>query len=254
MTDVKEKNESQKIAEWMTNLLKEKEIVNANKLPDGALSQKGGKDCARRPDPHQGHQTKDVVEAAADWDIYSFHINSTVTSRYATTVITSRVANRMNESKEVEFQSNVQKAIAGKFPLYCLGFRVNFEFLEKMSLQNNGVARRIYEDSDADLQLEGFYEEVATPLLTNVTMMYTGGINLTQTHFTQYYNGSEIVVAGQITDNDIETFTPEVIAISGTGSVRFSDTNPTVESADTVSDLQRVFWAYLTVKQLLDKA
>ncbi|XP_055364862.1 inter-alpha-trypsin inhibitor heavy chain H3-like isoform X1 [Betta splendens] len=154
-------------------------------------------------------------------------------------------------------QSNVQKAIAGKFPLYCLGFGfdVNFEFLEKMSLQNNGVARRIYEDSDADLQLKGFYEEVATPLLTNVTMMYTGGTNLTQTHFTQYYNGSEIVVAGQITDNDIETFTPEVIAISGTGSVRFSDTNPTVESTDTVSDsrLQRV-WAYLTVKQLLDKA
>ncbi|XP_029005846.1 inter-alpha-trypsin inhibitor heavy chain H3-like [Betta splendens] len=154
-------------------------------------------------------------------------------------------------------QSNVRKAIAGKFPLYCLGFGfdVNFEFLEKMSLQNNGVARRIYEDSDADLQLKGFYEEVATPLLTNVTMMYTGGTNLTQTHFTQYYNGSEIVVAGQITNNDIETFTPEVIAISGTGSVRFSDTNPTVESTDTVSDrrLQRV-WAYLTVKQLLDKA
>ncbi|XP_055365089.1 inter-alpha-trypsin inhibitor heavy chain H4-like [Betta splendens] len=154
-------------------------------------------------------------------------------------------------------QSNVRKAMAGKFPLYCLGFgfRVNFEFLEKMSLQNNGVARRIYEDSDADLQLKGFYEEVATPLLTNVTMMYTGGTNLTQTHFTQYYNGSEIVVAGQITDNDIETFTPEVIAISGTGSVRFSDTNPTVESTDSVPDsrLQRV-WAYLTVKQLLDKA
>ncbi|XP_029005882.1 inter-alpha-trypsin inhibitor heavy chain H3-like isoform X2 [Betta splendens] len=156
-----------------------------------------------------------------------------------------------------KIQSNVRKAVAGKFPLYCLGFgfRVNFEFLEKMSLQNNGVARRIYEDSDADLQLKGFYEEVATPLLTNVTMMYTGGTNLTQTHFTQYYNGSEIVVAGQITDNDIETFTPEVIAISGTGSVRFSDTNPTVESTDTVSDrrLQRV-WAYLSVKQLLDKA
>ncbi|XP_029027790.1 uncharacterized protein LOC114868409 [Betta splendens] len=39
MTDVKEKKESQTLAEWMTNLLKEKEIVNANKLPDAALSQ-----------------------------------------------------------------------------------------------------------------------------------------------------------------------------------------------------------------------
>ncbi|XP_039908048.1 inter-alpha-trypsin inhibitor heavy chain H3-like isoform X5 [Simochromis diagramma] len=153
-------------------------------------------------------------------------------------------------------QSNVRQAIAGKFPLYCLGFGfdVDFKFLEKMSLQNNGVARRIYEDSDADLQLKGFYEEVATPLLTDVTMIYVGGTNLTQTNFSQYYNGSEIVVAGEITDNNIETFTPQVVAISSNRRIIFSNPNETVESTGTVSDdrIQRV-WAYLTVKQLLDK-
>uniref|UniRef100_A0A3B5AMH9 Zgc:112265 n=1 Tax=Stegastes partitus TaxID=144197 RepID=A0A3B5AMH9_9TELE len=135
-------------------------------------------------------------------------------------------------------QSNVRRAIADKFPLYCLGFGfdVNFKFLEKMSLQNNGVARRIYEDSDADLQLKGFYEEVATPLLTDVTLIYSGGTNLTQTNFSTYYNGSEIVVAGQITDNDIETFSPQVVAIS----------------VKSDGQIQRV-WAYLTVKQLLEK-
>lgn len=61
---------------------------------------------------------------------------------------------------------------------------------------------------------QGFYNEVATPLLTDVTMIYNGGANLTDTNFSRYYNGSEIVVAGQITDNDIETFTPQVVAIS----------------------------------------
>ncbi|XP_030586299.1 inter-alpha-trypsin inhibitor heavy chain H3-like [Archocentrus centrarchus] len=155
-----------------------------------------------------------------------------------------------------KIQSNVREAIAGKFPLYCLGFGfdVNFEFLKKMSLQNDGVARRIYEDSDADLQLKGFYEEVATPLLTDVMMIYVGGTNLTQTNFSQYYNGSEIVVAGQITDNDIETFTPQVVAISSKRKIIFSNPNATVESTGRVSDdrIQRV-WAYLTVKQLLDK-
>ncbi|XP_063330681.1 inter-alpha-trypsin inhibitor heavy chain H3-like [Pelmatolapia mariae] len=155
-----------------------------------------------------------------------------------------------------KIQSNVREAIAGKFPLYCLGFGfdVDFKFLEKMSLQNNGVARRIYEDSDADLQLKGFYEEVATPLLTDVTMIYVGGTNLTQTNFSQYYNGSEIVVAGEITDNNIETFTPQVVAISSNRRIIFSNPNKTVESTGTVPDdrIQRV-WAYLTVKQLLDK-
>ncbi|XP_063330717.1 inter-alpha-trypsin inhibitor heavy chain H3-like [Pelmatolapia mariae] len=155
-----------------------------------------------------------------------------------------------------KIQSNVRGAVAGKFPLYCLGFGfdVDFKFLEKMSLQNNGVARRIYEDSDADLQLKGFYEEVATPLLTDVTMIYVGGTNLTQTNFSQYYNGSEIVVAGQITDNDIETFTPQVVAISSNRRLVFSDQNRIVESGGSVSDdlIQKV-WAYLTVKQLLEK-
>ncbi|XP_017290960.1 inter-alpha-trypsin inhibitor heavy chain H3 isoform X2 [Kryptolebias marmoratus] len=154
-------------------------------------------------------------------------------------------------------QSNVRRAIAGKFPLYCLGFGfdVKFEFLEKMSLENNGVARRIYEDSDADVQLKGFYEEVATPLLTDVTMIYLGGTNLTQTNFSQYYNGSEIVVAGEIMDNDIETFSPQVVAISSSRKLTFSTTNTPVEPSTgtvTVGLLQRV-WAYLTVKQLLEK-
>ncbi|CAB1437786.1 unnamed protein product, partial [Pleuronectes platessa] len=149
-------------------------------------------------------------------------------------------------------KSNVKEAIAGKFPLYCLGFGydVNFEFLKTMSLQNDGVARRIYDDSDADIQLRGFYVEVATPLLTDVTMIYLGGTNLTQTNFSQYYDGSEIVVAGQITDNNVETFIPQVVAISRNSKVTFSETNMT----EIVSDdhIQRV-WAYLTVKQLLEK-
>ncbi|XP_072238214.1 inter-alpha-trypsin inhibitor heavy chain H4-like isoform X2 [Leuresthes tenuis] len=159
------------------------------------------------------------------------------------------------ETNPDNIQSNVRQAIAGKFPLYCLGFGfdVNFEFLEKMSLQNSGEARRIYEDSDADLQLKGFYEEVAVPLLTEVTMIYLGGTNLTQTNFSHYYNGSEIVVAGEITDNNIETFTPQVVAISKNRRVKFSNTSSlTVTETMPGGLLQRV-WAYLTVKQLLEK-
>lgn len=68
--------------------------------------------------------------------------------------------------------------------------------------------------SSPNAYLQGFYEEVATPLLTDVTMVYIGGANVTQTNFSQHYNGSEIVVAGEITDNDIETFHPQVVALS----------------------------------------
>ncbi|XP_026993242.2 inter-alpha-trypsin inhibitor heavy chain H3-like isoform X3 [Tachysurus fulvidraco] len=162
------------------------------------------------------------------------------------------------ETNTERIQANVKKAIDGKFPLYCLGFGfdVNFDFLEKMAQENDGVARRIYEDSDADLQLQGFYEEVATPLLTDVQLKYPGAANLTQTSFRQYYNGSEIVVAGQITDNSLETLQTEVIAISKNTNVTYQDSTSAKDLIDVLPQHENVIqrlWAHLTVKQLLEK-
>uniref|UniRef100_A0A671L747 Zgc:112265 n=1 Tax=Sinocyclocheilus anshuiensis TaxID=1608454 RepID=A0A671L747_9TELE len=149
-------------------------------------------------------------------------------------------------------------AIGTKFPLYCLGFGydVNFDFLTKMSLENGGVARRIYEDSDADLQLHGFYDEVAVPLLTDIQLKYPGGTNLTKTSFSLYFNGSEIVVSGQITDNSVESFTTEVIAVSKGSKVTYQDTIMTKDPSDVPpenEDFMQRLWAYLTVKQLLER-
>lgn len=50
----------------------------------------------------------------------------------------------------------MKKAIEGKYPLYNLGFGygVDYGFLEKMALENKGLARRIYPDSDSALQLQ----------------------------------------------------------------------------------------------------
>uniref|UniRef100_A0A671LXY4 Inter-alpha-trypsin inhibitor heavy chain H3-like n=1 Tax=Sinocyclocheilus anshuiensis TaxID=1608454 RepID=A0A671LXY4_9TELE len=164
------------------------------------------------------------------------------------------------ETNIEKIMANVKKAIGTKFPLYCLGFGydVNFDFLTKMSLENGGVARRIYEDSDADLQLQGFYEEVAVPLLTDIQLKYPVGTNLTKTSFSLYFNGSEIVVSGQITDNSVESFTTEVIAVSVRSSLIFSlvDTIMTKDPSDVPpenEDFMQRLWAYLTVKQLLER-
>ncbi|XP_048028769.1 inter-alpha-trypsin inhibitor heavy chain H3-like isoform X5 [Megalobrama amblycephala] len=162
------------------------------------------------------------------------------------------------ETNIERIMANVKKAIGLKFPLYCLGFGhdVNFDFLTKMSLENGGVARRIYEDSDADLQLQGFYDEVAVPLLADIQLKYTGGTNLTKTSFTLYFNGSEIVVSGQITDNSVESFSTEVIAVSKGSSVTYQDTVMIKDPSDVPpenEDFMQRLWAYLTVKQLLER-
>ncbi|GAB1298672.1 Inter-alpha-trypsin inhibitor heavy chain H3 [Apodemus speciosus] len=119
-----------------------------------------------------------------------------------------------SESRPEKIQENVRNAIRGKFPLYNLGFgnNLNYNFLETLALENHGLARRIYEDSDANLQLQGFYEEIANPLLTNVEVEYPENaiLDLTRNSYPHFYDGSEIVVAGRLVDRNVNNFKADV--------------------------------------------
>ncbi|EMP39757.1 Inter-alpha-trypsin inhibitor heavy chain H3 [Chelonia mydas] len=163
-----------------------------------------------------------------------------------------------------EIQANVKKAIQGRYPLYNLafGYAVDYNFLEKMALENKGVARRIYPDSDSAIQMEGFYAEVANPMLTEVKINYPENAisDLTQNNFKHYYDGSEIVVAGRITDNDLNSLTADVKARGAENDVTFSEQADVEETAKALQEQEYIFgdyierlWAYLTIQQLLEK-
>uniref|UniRef100_A0A671NEH5 Inter-alpha-trypsin inhibitor heavy chain H3 n=1 Tax=Sinocyclocheilus anshuiensis TaxID=1608454 RepID=A0A671NEH5_9TELE len=116
-----------------------------------------------------------------------------------------------------EIQENIRHTIDGNITLFSLAFGndANYGFLDTLSKQNNGLVRRIYEDSDAPLQLKGFYEEVSSPLLSDVQFHYPDNTvnSLTRSHFKQLFNGSEIMVAGRLNDlNEIDNFAIEVFA------------------------------------------
>uniref|UniRef100_A0A803U1H4 Inter-alpha-trypsin inhibitor heavy chain H3 n=1 Tax=Anolis carolinensis TaxID=28377 RepID=A0A803U1H4_ANOCA len=132
------------------------------------------------------------------------------------TIMLSDGEANVGETDQFRIQENAKNASQGKYPLYSLGFGYNLDygFLERLSKVNNGVARRIYDDSDAALQLQGFYDEVANPLLTDVALEYPENVisDVTENNFKHYYDGSELVVAGRITDNDLNSITAEVKA------------------------------------------
>ncbi|XP_043842748.1 inter-alpha-trypsin inhibitor heavy chain H4-like [Dromiciops gliroides] len=171
------------------------------------------------------------------------------------------------ETNPEKIQENVKEAIGGQYYLYCLGFGfdVNYAFLEKLALENGGVARRIYEDSDADLQLQDFYQEVANPLLTMVKFQYPDNTVelLTQDSFRVFFKGSELVVAGKLQPQ------PQVQdLLSAQVKAQSHTQNFTFETEVNVEDKEKVFqspkyifhnfmerlWAYLTIQQLLEKA
>uniref|UniRef100_A0A5F8H7L4 Inter-alpha-trypsin inhibitor heavy chain 4 n=1 Tax=Monodelphis domestica TaxID=13616 RepID=A0A5F8H7L4_MONDO len=169
------------------------------------------------------------------------------------------------ETNPKKIQENVKAAIGGSYHLYCLGFGfdVNYAFLEKLALENGGVARRIYEDSDSDLQLQDFYQEVANPLLTKVEFQYPDNAVelLTQDNFRVFFKGSELVVAGKLKSQLENSLLAEVKGQSSTQNFTFQ-TEVNVEDKEKVfqspkyifHNFMERLWAYLTIQQLLEKA
>ncbi|XP_047439699.1 inter-alpha-trypsin inhibitor heavy chain H3-like [Mugil cephalus] len=171
----------------------------------------------------------------------------------------------MGESHIPTIQQNVRSAIGGNMSLFCLGFGdgVDYSFLDVMSRQNNGLARRIFEASDATLQLQGFYEEVSSPLLREVDISYPGNAVdfLTTNHFSQLFNGSEIVVAGRLTDNNLDNFLVEVFGQGFEGDFTVQGQASAEDWGVIYPDEEYIFgdfterlWAYLTIQQLLQKS
>uniref|UniRef100_A0A3P8QB32 Inter-alpha-trypsin inhibitor heavy chain 3 n=1 Tax=Astatotilapia calliptera TaxID=8154 RepID=A0A3P8QB32_ASTCA len=156
-----------------------------------------------------------------------------------------------------KIQENMRTAIGGKMSLYCLGFGndVDYSFLDVMSKQNKGLARRIFEASDAAAQLQGFYDEVASPLLLEVDMHYPDNAvdSLTTSHFSYLFNGTEIVVAGHLIDDNLDNFLVEVVGQGG--QVSAADWDVFYPDEEYIfGDFTERLWAYLTIQQLLDKS
>nr|XP_047929608.1 inter-alpha-trypsin inhibitor heavy chain H4 isoform X1 [Anser cygnoides] len=168
------------------------------------------------------------------------------------------------ESKVEVIQENIQKAVNGKYALFCLGFGfdVSYNFLEKMALSNGGIARRLYENADAALQLQGFYQEVATPILMKIEMRYPENAveGLTKNNFKLFFEGSEIIVSGKIR-NELDLLPVEIKAQSHGSDLTLKEEANVKEKEQVFQNQSYIFgnfierlWAYLTIQQLLEKS
>uniref|UniRef100_A0A8V1A774 Inter-alpha-trypsin inhibitor heavy chain H3 n=1 Tax=Gallus gallus TaxID=9031 RepID=A0A8V1A774_CHICK len=167
-------------------------------------------------------------------------------------------------SNTQDIQTHVKKAIEGKYTLYNLGFGygVDYNFLEKMALENKGLARRIYPDSDSALQLQGFYDEVSNPMLLDVELNYPENEieDVTKNSFKHFYDGSEIVVAGRFRDINQNSLTVDVKGEGANDVLSFTTQQDKEQTAEVFQEQEYIFgdfierlWAYLTIEQLLEK-
>ncbi|XP_031236220.1 LOW QUALITY PROTEIN: inter-alpha-trypsin inhibitor heavy chain H6 [Mastomys coucha] len=162
--------------------------------------------------------------------------------------------------------SNIRQALAHRVSLFTLAFGddADFSLLRRLSLENQGEARRIYEDADAALQLEGLYAEISRPLLADVQLDYLGGLvgASSRAHFPNYFRGSELVVAGKVQPGEQELGIH--LAARGQNGHLFvahhseEATNSSQKAfgcpgkpALNVAHFIRRLWAYVTIGELL---
>ncbi|XP_015278975.1 PREDICTED: inter-alpha-trypsin inhibitor heavy chain H6 [Gekko japonicus] len=160
--------------------------------------------------------------------------------------------------------AHAQQALRGTVSLFGLAFGddADYGLLRRLSLENRGVARRIYEDSDATLQLKGFYDEIASPLLYDVELAYLDGVaqDLTRNLFPNYFQGSELVVAGRVKPGASELRVRTTgqgqegpldlendIAANATEAAPFG----CLGDAGQISRFVQRLWAYFTIQDLL---
>lgn len=149
-------------------------------------------------------------------------------------------------------------AAAGNYTVYALGFgfNLNFDLLRNFGADTNGGARRIYVDTDAAQQLTGFFDEIASPLLSNVVVTFSpaGAVEqVTRNTFATLFKGTELVVAGTIKDPTLTSITATVTARTcgcqtmWTRRFDLSSAEPSLVNAEKA-------WAFLTISGLLVEA
>ena len=150
-----------------------------------------------------------------------------------------------------------------RISLNCLGFgrHLNFLLLQRLALSNNGIAKRIYEDSDAAQQLEGFFEEISSPILHTISINYPDNAVETVSNkvFPLLFNGSELVIAGKFAAdvcNNQEVINVEVRATGASTTPRIFRGQVNTGTNTVIGDrspLTERLVAYLTIQQLLDQ-
>uniref|UniRef100_A0A667FJ46 Inter-alpha-trypsin inhibitor heavy chain 5 n=1 Tax=Lynx canadensis TaxID=61383 RepID=A0A667FJ46_LYNCA len=176
----------------------------------------------------------------------------------------------VGETHTLRILNNTREAARGQICIFTIGIGndVDFKLLEKLSLENCGLTRHVLEEDDAGSQLVGFYDEIRTPLLSDIRIDYPPAAveRVTRTLFPNYFNGSEIVIAGKLAHRTVERLHVEVTASNSkkfvvlkadvpveppeAGNDVAGSARPEGGGAGGPNHVQRL-WSYLSTKELL---
>merc|ERR1712200_184735 len=148
------------------------------------------------------------------------------------------------ETSGEAIKTNVATANSdSQLPIFSVAFGsgADFDLLKEISLAADSFAKRVYEGSDAALQLENFYNEISSPVVTNLKFDYVGDLvdNSTRSNgeVKTLFKGDQYVVVGKLLN---ETSGPFTVQVTGdkTGTKYFDDIviEPCLRESKVVED------------------
>ncbi|KAM6895234.1 inter-alpha-trypsin inhibitor heavy chain H2 [Xenentodon cancila] len=170
----------------------------------------------------------------------------------------------VGEIKLSVIQKNIKRVMREEFSLFSLGigFDVDYDFLERIAMENRGLAQRIYANHDAAEQLRTFYSQVSSPLLRRIAIQFPDDAvtEVTQNRFDKYFSGSELVVAGKVLPSEGDRLTSFTTASAALLDITLETEADMMELDTELAKQQHSFtgfakqmWGYITIKQLLSE-
>ena len=152
--------------------------------------------------------------------------------------------------------NNVKEIAGNAMSIFSLGFgeHLDYVLLESLAERTGGFARRIYEGIDASVQLRNLFSEIGTPLLYDVKLSYDDNAvdttTLTRAAFPQYFNGSELAVAGKLLTIHGQEWVATVTGMSKSEVTLTKHVNSSAMPVDTKGILEKLY-IHMKIKDLL---
>ena len=153
----------------------------------------------------------------------------------------------------------VNIASTGQVAIYSLAFGKSLDYLllEMLSYRTGGSVTKIYVEKDASEQLKNFFQEVSTPVLLNLQFIFPELLvverDLTKRSFSQYFQGSEVIIAGKLIHNPPIQWKLEVKAnnFEMTKTVNGNLIFPSEATNALLENFMDKLFAFLKIKDLL---
>ncbi|MGA1821900.1 MAG: VIT domain-containing protein [Thermoplasmatota archaeon] len=151
-----------------------------------------------------------------------------------------------------QIRQNILTANQERVAIYSLGFGydLDFNFINALSLENDGYAVSIPESEDAGNMMTGFYDTISIPLLKDLEFRYTGySYDVIPECMPSLFDGSEAVIVGRF-DPSMEYIVSTVRADTASGEAVYEESHEVSDTSD-MPFISRL-WAHRMIEELMN--